>query len=232
MSRTDKTDPFWVKVQRYGVEDHDHRHLGKEVWHSRPVRDDEGNIVREEAPLYREAKDILTPEDRKDFWYRSYRRYFNEDHTRIYYHTTSDMLTERPINWVLDAARKAVAEGDPKRLVLTGTFSRVKRERYLAYTVPDHCTINEEPLKGEARPYGARPCGLEADWYGLNRNTYRCNCSMCRGTDPSYERSRRRNGRDELRKVTKLANSGAEDWEDGYNELKMTTPLRYNMEWC
>lgn len=25
MSRTDKTDPYWVKVERYGIEDHDHR---------------------------------------------------------------------------------------------------------------------------------------------------------------------------------------------------------------
>jgi hypothetical protein len=25
MSKTDKTDPYWVKVERYGVEHHDHR---------------------------------------------------------------------------------------------------------------------------------------------------------------------------------------------------------------
>ena len=55
---------------------------------------------------------------------------------------------------------------------------------------------------------------------------------MCSGRDPHFERARRRNKRDQLRQATKLANSGVEDWHEDWNDLRVTTPLRYNVEWC
>jgi len=232
LSRTDKTRPYWVKVNDHGIEHHDHSSLGKEVWRKRAVRDEDGNPVKEEATLYRRASDILVKEDRTYFFYKTYRTYYDETGKSLYYHNVRDLRSERPTNKVIAEAEHAVAYDEPNKLIRVGTYMRTVMEDYLAYTIADHCTIDEKRATTGWRSSGQQPCYMEADWNGEDRNQFRCTCCMCSGRDPHFERARRRNKRDELRKATKLANSGVEDWAEDWNDLKVTTPLRYNTEWC
>lgn len=240
MSRTDKTRPHWVKVNDHGYEHHEHDLFGLEVYRTRPIKDEDGNFVYEVAPTYVRAESYLrhrhiTALNRtRPYWEREFISSVNQltEAGRMIFtaYDESYLHGERPTNEVIAEAEHAVKVGDKRRLIEYGRYRRRKMERYLAYTVADHCTI-DEPANMYGRYVNCNPCYKEADWYG-DINVYRCNCSMCRGSDPSYERSRRRNNRDQMRKVTKLANSGEEDWEDGWNDLKVTTPIRYNSEWC
>lgn len=239
MSRTDKTRPHWVKVNDHGVEFHDHSRLGEKVYRSRPVKDENGDFVTEIVPRYVYADEYLRyREEQRQMRLRHWRewehvsspRSRDEDGFTIYYVRDGDYVSTRAEGKVMQDAQRAVADGHPRTLIETGTYRRRVMERYLAYTIPDHCTIDEKP-RMVGRWSNANPCYMEANW-GADINIYRCNCSMCRGSDPSYERARRRNNRDQMRKVIKLANSGEEDWEDGWNDLKVTTPTRYNTEWC
>lgn len=232
MSRTDKTRPYWVKVNDHGVEHHDHSHLGEEVWRKRAVKDSNGVFVMEEATFYRQAQDVLEKEDRTSYFYKVYRTYYSEDGKRRYYLRQGEIASERPTNKVIAEAEAAVAAGDPRCLIRAGTYMRNVMEEYLAYTIADHCTIDEKRNTTGWRWSRSQPCYMEADWRGADRNQFRCSCRMCSGRDPHFERARRRNKRDQLRQATKLANSGVEDWHEDWNDLRVTTPLRYNVEWC
>jgi len=236
MSRTDKTRPFWVKVQDHGIEHHDHSRLGEEVWRTRPIRDENGDFVLEIVPKFSRANEYIRKrrENREGtFGYWTPSEYDSDGH-RIWMWSVETNVSARKPHEILVEAERAVEQGDPMRFIQTGTYRRRKQERYLAYTIPDHCTIDERfDSHGEPNTRrGISPCYLEANWRGEDWKQYTCNCSMCRGTDPAYESSRRRNTRDVLRKATKLANSGEDEWDDGFNDLAVTTPLRYNTQWC
>jgi hypothetical protein len=235
MSRTDKTRPYWVKVNDHGVEHHDHSHLGEEVWRERVVRDENGEIVTRESEVYRSAYDIVREQsasDRNRLWFGTYWHLHDDEGRRCWGLKKDDCYNLVPNNWVIDRARRAINEGDHSRLIHVGYAKVNVFEKYLAYTIADHCTIDEKRQHTGWARAGAQPCYMEADWRGEDRNQFRCSCCMCSGRDPHFERARRRNKRDELRKATKLANSGREDWADDWNDLKVTTPLRYNAEWC
>lgn len=236
MSRTDKTRPFWVKVMDHGIEHHDHSRLGEEVWRSRSIRDENGEFVLEIVPKFSRAQEYLTKrrENRSGAYFIWTPQEFDAEGRRIWQWQKDATGTDRKAHRIFEDASRAVAEGDPWRLIETGTIQRRKEECYLAYTIPDHCTIDERfDQHGEPNSRrGHSPCYMEANWRGADWKQYTCNCSMCRGTDPTYESSRRRNTRDVLRKATKLANSGEDDWDEGFNDLAVTTPLRYNTQWC
>ena len=228
-----------MKVNDHGYEHHKHDLFGLEVFRTRPVKDENGEFVYETATMYFHARAYLDHRQRQaEARTRTFSLYEwvpslvprSEKGYGIYFYHGEKPLTERPTNKIIADAHAAVEANDPRRLIECGTYRRRKMERYLAYTVADHCTINE-PANMYGRYVNVNPCYKEADWRG-DINVYRCNCSMCRGSDPSFERSRRRNNRDQMRKVVKLANSGEEGWEDGWNDLKVTTPIRYNTEWC
>lgn len=225
MSRTHKTDPFYVKVRRHHVESHDHSRLGREVWRTRNVRDENGERIVEPFTFYHTAASII----RAEKYYFSYLVKLDENGTSFYGWQFKETVTLTRKEKLLREAREAVSQGDPDRMIVGGTAERYKTERYLHHTIPNHCTIEE--AKAEKVPHWRSdlPCTLEADWNGAP-DIYRCNCSMCRGGYEA-ENARRRASRDSLRSAVKLANSGYEDWEDDWNDLPNTTPNRYSGRW-
>ncbi|UDL15926.1 hypothetical protein QEH42_gp292 [Microbacterium phage Pumpernickel] len=239
MSRTDKDRPYWVKVQDHGVEHHDHRNLGKEVWQYKDVLDEDGKPVIEEVPFFHFVGDILaSKEERKDeFSTFSQRRSQTDkrdsdgDYIRSWYWNGRDctVTSYRKTESVISDAMYARAQGLPDTyLIAAGTYTRRVRERYLAYTIPDHCTINDETPKPARWWLNHNPCYMEAD-YANDFRIYACSCSMCNpGRDHEGDRAFKRNT---LKNMIKAANSGDEDWEDGFEGRNLTPPRRAGQSW-
>ena len=63
MSKTDKTDPYWVKLHRYGIEDHDHRYGDCDY--------DPNHSLHDDTRTWR-SRDYHYPDCSKIMPYRSY----------------------------------------------------------------------------------------------------------------------------------------------------------------
>ncbi|UVG35175.1 hypothetical protein SEA_CECE_163 [Microbacterium phage Cece] len=231
MSRTDKTRPFWVKVNDHGVEHHDHSRLGEKRWRTRTVKDENGETVFEEVPFYHSVGDLLNrPEGTFSWAWLTDRglnipkrtekgeelRYWrwNRDYVVVRTRSQSKMIADAM--WLR-------AHGHPDTTVVEGGYyRRPKEERVLWYIVPDHCTIDEKP-KMHGR-WNANPCYMEADWYGVFRDMYKYSCSCC--SPRGYNGASRATARDTLKAVTKAYNSGEDDYEDLLDHYDNITPRR------
>lgn len=233
MSRTDKTRPYWVKVNDHGVEHHDHSALGEEVWRDRDMKDEDGNPVFEELPYYFSVGDLLADKDARldDWMWVTTRGYVmpkrNADGTpiRIWrWNKDHQVVKARGGNKVRSEAMYLRAHGGSDAvLVEAGTYKRPKQERYLAYTIPDHCTIGEKDHM-VGRWHNANPCYMEADWDGAFRTMFRYRCSCC--SPQGFNTAKRAIARDTLKEVAKQYNSGEDDWEDAFDARENITPRR------
>lgn len=233
MSRTDKTRPYWVKVQDHGVEHHDHSRLGEEVWYSRNMVDEDGNPVFEELPYFHSVGDLLASKDERladwswvtDRGLTIPKRGEDGKELRIWRWNREYQVTKTRIeNKARNDAMYLRAHGHPDTaLVEAGTYKRPKQERYLAYTVPDRCTIDDKPNM-VSRWSNANPCYMEADWDGAFRTMFRYRCSCC--SPQGYNAAKRAIARDTLKEVAKQYNSGEDDWEDAFDARENITPRR------
>jgi len=229
MSRTDKTRPFWVKVQDHGIEHHDHSQFGEEIWRDRPVLDEDGKRVMETVPHYSRADEYLSERSATRTFYIATPLHRDEDGRRIFFFNVTTLEKARKQHEIRLDADRAIREGDPKRLIETGTYTRVKRERYLAYTMADHCTIDDK--RSETRSWGGRdqPCYMEGDWYGANRAIFKYRCSCCHPR-PEYS-AQRSMTRDALNTLAKGYNSGEDDWEGAADRYDLTPKRKTTKSW-
>lgn len=237
MSRTDKTRPYWVKVNDHGVEHHDHSRLGEEVWRTRNVKDEGGNLVFEELPYYHSVGDLLARPESMYSWATAYalipKR--DEDGKEFRYwiwNRDYSVVTERGQNKMRSEAMWLRAHGyADSTLVKGGYYKRPKQERYLAYTIPNHCTIDEPHDEfGRANNWrGVGPCYMEADWQGEFRSMYRYRCSCC--SPRGYNAAKRAVARDTLRTTAKAYNSGEEFWEDEFDRENITPRRKAGQSW-
>ena len=233
MSRTDKTRPYWVKVNDHGVESHDHSRLGEDVWHTRNVTDEDGNLVLEELPYYFSVGDLLANHAEE---YASWK--WVADRGLVMPKRGADGKELRFWRWRNEYMETKARGGNKMRseamwlrahghsdtaLVEGGTYKRPKQERYVAYTIPDHCTIDEKPNM-IGRWSNANPCYMEADWYGEFQTQFRYRCSCC--SPQGYNTAKRAIARDTLKEIAKQYNSGEEDWEDAFDARENITPRR------
>lgn len=232
MSRTVKDRPYWVKVNEYGVEHHDHSSLGKEVWGNREMKDKNGNLVHEEVPFYHSVGDLLArPEDVFGSWpYLSGTGVVmpkrQDDGREIHvwrWNKSYRTVMERSIHKMRSEAMHLRAHGSSdKALVVGGTLSRPKMEKYLVRITPDHCTINEK-VHSRGR-WNGNPCYMESDWNGEKRSIFKYRCSCC--SPLGYNTAKRAIARDTLKEVSKQFNSGEDDWEDAFDARENITPRR------
>ncbi len=226
MSRTDKTRPYWVKVNDHGVEHHDHSQLGQEVWRSRPMKDKNGKVIHEGAPVYVKAKEYILYRQAlrsHTLGFSTQIRHYDEDGYRIFSWRIENSMVSRKPQRVWDEATQAVSENQWEKRIVLGTYLRPKTESYLAYTIADHCTIGEKNHGGGGR-YGPNPCYMEANWNGVDRKQFSCGCDMC-SWNGDYARDRR-SIRDTLKAAVKATNSGDEDWEDEFDSYDFTPNRR------
>lgn len=237
MSRTDKTRPYWVKVNDHGVEHHDHSRLGEEVWYTRDVKDEDGKTVLEEVPYFHTVGDLLAKPETMYSWawvtdkgLSIPKRSESGEEIRYWrWNRDYSIARSRSNTKVRSDAMWLRAHGHPdSTLVEGGIYRRPKQERYLAYTVPDHCTIDEKPLM-VSRWSNANPCYMEADWYGADRNVYKYRCSCC--SPQGYNAAKRAIARDTLKEVAKQFNSGEEFWEDSFDRENITPRRKAGQSW-
>ncbi|UDL16403.1 hypothetical protein SEA_ZOOMAN_154 [Microbacterium phage Zooman] len=228
MSRTDKDRPYWVKVRDEGVPTHDHSKLGEPIWRRRYQKDDEGNQVITRRPLYQKAKTIIdrwaTPKQKQtwDYWsqQRAERSGYNDHGYYTWLADRDNFVARNPADVFADAFT-AVELFDPEKRILVGTYDGAAFEMYIAGYVQDHCTVDEEEVKGKDWLNGQFPCYKTWDFYN---STFRCSCDMCNpGIDHSRIRTQKRINNTKLRK---LANAG-EDLDD--YDMECFVPNRREM---
>jgi hypothetical protein len=233
LSRTDKDRPYWVKTRDEGVPHHDHTRLGEAIWHTKYFRDDEGNPIIERVPYYLSAKHIIAeyqrpkvPRDYMDSWYamNTISGARSPENSYLYLNVKSDSVNRRKEGEVFAEAFEAMELGDHTKLIMAGTYSRQKREAYIAGYVADHCTIDEDEPRGSL--YRQYPCYMT---WNLGNSMFRCSCDSC---NPGVNYSGvRREKRDILRKAIKAYNSGDEDWEDGFEQYNLKPSRKSFQSW-
>lgn len=211
MSHTDKDRPYWVRLNDDATStDHDHLHLGEDVYHTRIVRDAAGQPVTEQVPRSMSATDIV----KSHFGYAD-RHYF----------LSFGRVSEK----IFQLARELHGSGRGDEQIIYGYDTRFVREQYLAYTIADHCTEGE-PVKAGQQYYwgGSQPCTPELDTYRL---------AYTRGMSAKkhdYSRARysheRVVARDALSQTIREYNNGydVEDWDENVN---LTAQHRHSMAW-
>jgi len=212
MSRTDKDRPYWVRLNDDATSTwHDHLHLGEDVYRTRVVRDAQGQPVTEQVPRSMSATDIV----------KSHFGYFDRN-----YFLSFGRISEK----IFQLARELHGAGRGDEQIIYGYDTRYVRERYLAYTIADHCTEGE-PVKAGQQYYwsGSQPCIPEIR--GLTRYDYTWSMS---NKKHHFSRARysheRAVARDTLGGVVRAYNSGydVEDWDE---DTYLTAQHRHSMDW-
>jgi len=130
MSRTDKDDPYWVKVNRASVLErepsHHHNLFGVPQTRYRKVRDSSGNVVYEDILSYRIIS-RLTGEEVTDKAYYFTREYVEKHFPNTY--RIEEYISGR----------------------------RIKYENVTVFNFADHCTIDEPATRGYSWQ-GSNPC--------------------------------------------------------------------------
>ncbi len=224
MSRTDKDRPYWVKVNDEGVQTHDHafggwRRRSHYTWEK--VFDDEGNPVMEERVVKMSAKRVIETVPRlKSIPYTKEVVAWGRDG---FYTTMWNGLSQNIANPIYSEAEHLIAIGMPDAEIVIRVDTVQKTERV---HVPgsDRCDAEDET---DPKNIWGKNCGKELPyWKG---GGYHCRCSWCRPGDEPRQRTRQRNF---LHQMRKAANSGEDEWEDGFNEIDLTQPDTYHRGWC
>mgnify|MGYP001615545984 CR=1 FL=1 len=239
MSRTFKHAPYWVLLNRHGLEDHDHTFTHR--WHhhdsegtyrvkiGRPILDEDGKPVFEDSPEYQSAEWIAKYAQRTKTYQVEVKwpesmlqsmRYLIANGSRIM------TVSGRGVNPIWQEAQQLVNEGKGQTLLVYRTVRRVKRMQTKVY-IPDYCT-GSEPLTVHDRWAHDRPCGktMPNDFFGP-RYTH------------SWDKAGRKAERGGLRGRTKMSgrrlanayNSGFDIEDDEYvrDDLNMTEVDPYRL---
>lgn len=156
MSRTNKTDPYWVRVSREGVyrqANHHHERFGAEIAEHHVLRGKDGEALREQIPIYQKAriavntmpKLLVSTEDYRSFGSTSNLRYITNWMTHKVY----------ALNPAYQRAFDLVAEGHGEEDVIVRYVSRVRTRKIVTGHVKDYCTVNEE---WDGSWWGVQPC--------------------------------------------------------------------------
>ncbi len=206
MSRTDKDRPYWVKLNDEGtLVNHNHQHFGRSWYVYRPVRDERGNRVYEDVPVYRTAYEVVHG------W----------DFTGV--RGTYGMPAK-----AVNEAKLLLSAGRPDEPVLIDTKRRVKFRRVQVHETYNHCTAGQRL----ANKYDAwvLPCTPELP-AGNSRKMYTCGLSKARkGYSDMRNGASRRAERDMLRSAARGWNCG-EDLDNFDSLENLTAQHRHSMAW-
>jgi hypothetical protein len=210
MSRTDKDRPYWVKCNEEATYVwHDHQRFGEERYKNVAVKDEKGNIVYDEEPVYARAGEI----------------YFGGYNYSKYVH-----LPDHDREAVRREATDALFKARMDKPIFVGTRRTRRTERVLDFVVKDYCTEGEKYTRGGWHYNSDLPCTpyLEIE----NRKKFYV--SDMSAKKHSYSRKRysteRVTARDTLRNNAKRYNSG-EDVDDWDEDVNLTAQHRHSMNW-
>ena len=226
MSRTNKTNPYYVTVNRKGLyseADHSHERFGEPVYRREYVLDKKGNVIIDDVPIYQAArfavrfvnKLLVTEEEINAFGKNS----------SLVYIKGFMPVRRYAINPSYQAAFDLVAAGRGDEKVIVRYSKEKRTRRVLVGYVKDYCTVNEE---WDGEYWGINPChkgmGMDYRWPGSHT---------------SWDKTARDAQRGGLRGRTKTSgrrlanayNSGFDLYEDEWvrDDLNMTEVDRYNL---
>ena len=239
MSRTYKHAPYWVLLNRHGLEDHDHTFHYQ--WHrhdsygtyriksGRPILDEHGQPVMEDHHEWKTATWIAKYAQRTKTYQVEVSwpetmlqsmRYLVANNSRIM------TVSGRGVNPIWQEAQQLVNADKGDTLMIYRTYQRVKRVQTKIY-IATECTGDLPLSKGDPWSYD-RPCGKTMpDDFFLKRYT------------SSWDKAARKSERGGLRGRTKASgrrlanayNSGIDIEDDEYvrDDLNMTEVDPYRL---
>ena len=222
MSRTDKTRPYWVKVNDEGTVEHRHhisRWGGRARYRTEKVLDAEGNPVIEDHEIWRTAKSVIQTEPRlKPGSYQAEAIRWDPRNDTFRY-TEYTQTTYNVANPVYSEAEHLIALGMPDALVLVRIDRREKVERILIKEATGHGCDYEEGKTLTQRELWSNNCTPTLPWW---RSGYsRCSCCSLH----VMHDEQRAQVRDVTKRMVKAYNSGEDDWEDDFDG-DYITPIR------
>jgi hypothetical protein len=224
MSRTDKTRPYWVKVNDEGTVEHNHhtsRWGGRARYRTEKVLDAEGNPVMENHEVWRTAKSVLQTEPRmKSVPFTTEGPKWNLSGDKSY--TTFSWVSTKLANPVYSEAEHLVALGMPNELVLVRTDRREKVERTLIKEATGNGCDYEEGRILKQRDLWRNNCTPTLPWWKSGYG----HCTCC--TPHADHESQRAHTRDATKRMVKAYNSGDDDWEDDFDHEYLTPRRRYS----
>lgn len=231
MSRTRKDAPFWVRLNRIHTStNHDHLNLGKKVYFSRPVLDENGDRMYDTVAIHIKASVLakhVCPE-----WNTPEAYFHGSEHFRLLRKADVPSWSCTDISFprnVFQRARELCANGYEDELMYIDTYERLRTEEYLAYEYKDYCTEGEPDTQYFGRHRGLmNPC--TPNW--THDMPFPSGISRKKGfyTREHYGHERV-NARDILKDVAKGYNSG-EDIEEFEDDIHSTTAQhRHSMAW-
>lgn len=228
MSRTDKDRPYWVKVADEGVETHYHD-FGSYRRRGGYYREDKvftknGEPVMEDRIIKMTAKRVIETVPRlKSVPYT--KEIAVPFRTREGMYTTIwNGMSAYVANPIYSEAEHLIALGLPHAEITIRVDRVQKIERIW---VPRVTECDYDPDSKTKDVYWKSNCGKELPyWKG---GGYHCRCSWCRPGDEPRQRTRKRVF---LSAMKKAANSGEDEWEDGFNELDLSQPDMFHRGWC
>jgi len=211
MSRTDKDRPYWVRQNDDGTNtDHGHLKLGKTIYRTYYVYDENGKVVFHEEPQFYSASLIVQ----------------NVSGLTRYY--TIYTFSEEAVN----EARELVKKGKPYDQVQTGVRLVAQTEKVVAVVLKDYCTEGEKLTGGGYGHYDDLPCTpamAPGDW-GYCYSSFSSSGKKKRGYYDMRNGLSRRTSRDYLRGVVDSFNTYGEAFDDD-DELPLTAQHRHSMLW-
>lgn len=228
MSRTRKDAPYWVRVNRTATStNHDHLSVGKKVYYSRAVKDENGNVIYDETviglPALELAKHVCPSGFDPDSYLHSHIYLLHK--AGVSYYDCRDFSIPRAI---FQRARELCANGLSNEFIPLGTYQKRRTERYFDHEYKDYCTEGEPDVAYKRESKLRNPC--TPDWpytmgpvMGMSEKKH------------SYSRvhygHERVSSRDILKNAAKGYNTGEdiEEFEDDIHSL--TSQHRHSMKW-
>lgn len=219
MSRTDKDRPYWVKVREDGVETHYHHGRRRHARKFEKVFDADGKPIMEERIVKLTAKRVIETQPRmKPVSYAKEMVLFTQ--SQGFYTAIWNGVSSVIANPVYSEAQHLIAMGMPNAEVILRVDMVQKVEEVL---VESSLECDYDP---DAKDPWKNNCGKVLPYWMAGHS---CRCSWCKPVDEPRQRTRARGF---LSNMVKAANSGEDDWEDSFNELDLSKPVRNRGSWC